>query len=212
MNRSAWLFACATLVAGTAAWAQDRPGDFDFYLLSLSWSPTWCATDEDADRSRQCRGGHGFIVHGLWPQYEEGYPEFCAGERPPRISADLAEGMRDIMPDRQLVFQQWRKHGTCSGLSPAEYFAETRAAFDQVAIPSEFQAPRRNRAVSAQELERAFTEANDGLTPERIAVSCTDGWVAEVRICLTLDLEFRDCAEVDRRGCRQSELRLPAPG
>jgi ribonuclease T2 len=206
------LACCLAYGLTSASQAQDRPGDF--YVLSLSWSPTWCATDTGAGDSPQCDegAGHGFIVHGLWPQYEAGYPQFCAGNRPDRIPSELADSVTDIMPDRQLVFHQWRKHGTCSGLAAKAYFATIRAALGQVAIPASFRSPPREEIVSAGEVEQAFLQANRGLKPGGIAVSCAAGWLEEVRICLTRELAFRTCGEVDQRGCRQARLRLPPPG
>ncbi len=198
---------------GGPADAQQRPGAFDFYVLALSWSPTWCQSAEAADRSPQCRTGarHRFIVHGLWPQNERGYPEFCGGQRPERVPAELADEVRDIMPDRQLVFHAWRKHGTCTGLSPGEYLETTRSAFQQVAVPESFLAARQERTLSASAAEAAFIDANLGLDADEIAVACGDGFFEEVRICMTRDLRFRPCAEVDRSGCRQPRLRLPPP-
>ena len=200
----------AVLLAAAAVQSHAEPGDFDFYVLALSWSPSWCEGDGAGSGSRQCRAGadHGFVVHGLWPQYERGYPEHCADG--PRVPAPAADAMLDIMPDRRLIFSQWRKHGTCTGLSPTAYLEETRAAYDSVVIPAPLADPARDRTVSALEVEAAFAAANPGLTPEGIAISCEAGRLEEVRICLSRDLGFRVCPEVNREGCRQKRLRLPA--
>ncbi len=212
MRRAALgLTLAAALPAG--AWAQDRPGDFDFYVLSLSWSPTWCATEGRSSGSPQCRpgAGFGFIAHGLWPQYEEGYPESCYEGRAPWVPDEIAEEMADLMPDRNLVFHEWRKHGTCSGLSPEEYFAATREAYQRIAIPAAFDSPARSLTLSAREAEEAFVAANPGLDADGVATSCDAGFLEEVRICLTRSLAFRACEDVDRRGCRQRELHLQPP-
>lgn len=207
--------ACALIAlwSVSTATAQDRAGDFDFYVLALSWSPTWCANQESASGSAQCRSeaDFGFIVHGLWPQREQGYPQSCATTEPQRVPLSLAEEMRDLMPSRGLVFSQWRKHGTCTGLSQAQYFATVRSAAARVTIPPQFTGLRQNAAFSAAELERAFLDANPRMEGSGIAVACEAGALEEVRICLTRDLEFRACAEVDRRGCRQTGLTVPAP-
>ena len=57
----------------------ERAGDFDYYVLSLSWSPTWCAIEGDDRGADQCDARHdyGWILHGLWPQNERGYPSYC---------------------------------------------------------------------------------------------------------------------------------------
>jgi ribonuclease T2 len=188
--------------------AQDRPGDFDFYVLSLSWSPAYCALEGDAEGSEQCSddAGHGFVVHGLWPQYEEGYPEFCGDADESDLPAALTRSMLDVMPDGGLIAYQWVKHGSCTGLSPEDYFAETRAAFERIGIPETNEFGSRDGSVSAEAIEEAFITENPGLGEDGIAVSCKQGLLAEVRICLTRKLEFRACEEVDARGCRDEEL------
>ncbi|MGI9404557.1 MAG: hypothetical protein ACR2OF_08650, partial [Hyphomicrobium sp.] len=48
-------------------------GEFDYYALVLSWSPTECLTSTRGRSDAQCarRDGkrYGFVLHGLWPQY-----------------------------------------------------------------------------------------------------------------------------------------------
>src|SRR3977135_1905030 len=59
--------------------AASTPGDFDFYVLSLSWSSGFCETPAGARARGQCDASVnlGFVVHGLWPQDEHGYPSDC---------------------------------------------------------------------------------------------------------------------------------------
>ena len=112
------------LMLALPAMAQDRSGEFDYYVLSLSWSPNWCALEGDARGSDQCdaRHDHGWILHGLWPQYHRGYPEYCnTTERPP--SRAMTRDMADIMGTSGLAWHQWKKHGVCSGLSASAYYA-----------------------------------------------------------------------------------------
>ncbi len=125
---------------GSPTLAGGRPGDFDFYVLSLSWSPSWCESDDDADGSDQCAAGRkfAFVVHGLWPQYDRGWPDFCTDARRDRPSWDAVRSMLDIMPDPGLVRHEWAKHGTCSGLSSADYLKTVRAAREAIAIPAAY--------------------------------------------------------------------------
>jgi ribonuclease T2 len=199
------------LVAAATARAEGQPGDLDFYVLALSWSPAWCATASDASRSSQCEvgAGRGFVLHGLWPQFDEGYPEFCDGAKGP--PPDLLDSILDIMPGPSFVRHQWKKHGTCSGLDAETYFATARAAFERIVVPRPFNDADENERLAADDIETAFAAANPGLQEDGIAVICDSGVFEEVRICLTRDLGFRPCAEVDARGCRQRGLRLPAP-
>lgn len=194
-----------------AAAAADRPGEFDFYVLALSWSPSYCAAAGRSAASPQCgRGaGHGFVVHGLWPQYERGYPESCPTEQPLQVPRSRIAAMLDLMPDPDLVGRQWRKHGTCSGLDQQAYFDLVRAARERVVIPASLAAAP--RFVSAREAETAFVAANPGLPEGGIAAVCRDGRLTEIRLCLSRDLQFRRCREVDERGCRQRRLSLPEP-
>src|SRR6266702_47119 len=75
--------AVALSLGVTAASAQDtrqnEPGKFDFYVLALSWSPSFCeAAGDRAQGQPECGARpYSFVVHGLWPQYEKGFPEYC---------------------------------------------------------------------------------------------------------------------------------------
>ncbi|WP_425089896.1 ribonuclease T2 family protein [Stappia sp.] len=200
------------LVSAPAARAE-RPGAFDYYVLSLSWSPSYCASRGRNADPLQCRAAkpYRFIVHGLWPQYERGYPDFCEALGPRDPAYETVRDMLDIMPSRGLVRHQWRKHGSCSGLSPDRYFDLTRKAFDKIRIPAAFRDIRSGSRMDADAVETAFRLANPGLRDNAMAVSCQHGRLSEVRICLTRDLEFRSCRSVDRRGCRQKQIHVPAP-
>ena len=192
---------------------DDEPGDFDFYVLSLSWSPTYCAEAGSRADPQQCRASRPFrfIVHGLWPQKERGWPDFCALPRELQPSPEVLQGMYDIMPSRGLMQHQWRKHGSCSGLSPSAYFDKTRAAFEKVRIPAAFQNLRNGGRIGPDAVETAFRLANPGLRDTAIAITCTSGKLQEVRICFDKDLNFRSCPGVDRADCRSRVVEVPAP-
>lgn len=203
--------ACFTLLCATTASGEDRSGDFDFYVLSLSWSPTFCSTAE-ADRNRdQCGTArkYGLVVHGLWPQYERGYPQLCRSDQPDRVPSALGRQYFDIMPSMGLIGHQWRKHGTCSGLDQQDYFATVRRAYDRVKIPALLTRRSTEMRILPNELERQFIAANPGLSPAGIAVTCEADQLEEVQICLTRDLQFRPCPEVDRGGCRRPGISVP---
>lgn len=192
--------------------AGDKAGDFEFYVRALSWSPTYCESRGGRASRLQCgaNADRAFVVHGLWPQYERGYPENCATNEALRLPRSLINTVLDIMPSPGLVGGQWRKHGTCTGLTPAEYLQTVRRAHDTVTIPESFRSARHRQTVSARSAEQAFIAENPGLAANGIAVACRDGRLSEVRICLTRGLEFRRCENVDARGCRQSRLVMPA--
>lgn len=184
---------------------------FDFYVLSLSWSPSYCAAEGSRANRQQCDTGrpYGFLVHGLWPQYEQGYPQDCDTSQPRDVAFSQAKQLSDIMPSTGLVTYQWRKHGSCSGLTQRDYFATMRQAAKRVSIPSAYRQPNQRGPVNPQVLEQAFTAANPGLQKDGIAVTCDRDYLREVRICLTKDLAFRSCPEVDRSSCRRRSVEMP---
>ena len=186
-----------------------RGKGFDFYVLSLSWSPTWCADNDAAGRTQQCRRGadNGFIVHGLWPQNERGYPEYCRTRESDRVPEGLGRTVLDIIPSMGLVGHQWRKHGSCSGLSQKDYFAVTRAAFERIRIPADL--GDGGKRVAPEGVEKAFIAANPGLAAGGMAVTCADGQLEEVRICMDAGLSFRACPAVDRAACRAKSIEQP---
>jgi ribonuclease T2 len=183
---------------------------FDFYVLSLSWSPTWCKGNDPKKRSTQCERGYGLIVHGLWPQNETGYPQFCPTRQSDRVPEALGRQYLDIVPSMGLIGHQWRKHGTCSGLSQADYFAVTRAARGKLAIPAELASSEGSRNLSVASIETAFAAKNPGMAKDMIAVTCEGSLVEEIRICFDKELKFRTCPEIDCRACRRDTVLLPA--
>jgi len=207
--------AVAEIAVPAPAPAQDRrqnqPGQFDFYVLALSWSPSFCeAAGERGTPPRQQCGArpYSFVVHGLWPQYEHGFPEFCR-QPPPRLDRNIVSAMLDLMPAPRLIFNEWDKHGTCSGLSANAYFATIRKARAQVKIPEAYLELTEPLTVTPDEVEEAFLSANPGLTRDAIAVTCDSRRLGEVRICLGKDLRFRACPDIDARACRRERLVMP---
>jgi ribonuclease T2 len=198
------LLVLAMAAFGQAARAEgEAAGNFDYYVLSLSWSAAWCALEGDARDDPQCDDERGltFILHGLWPQHEDGWPSFCrTGERDPSRAQTAA--MADIMGGSGLAFYQWKKHGRCSGLSAEGYYRAARAAYDGIAIPDLFAGVDRPLTLPASVIEDAFLEANPGLQRDEITITCKDGLIQEARICLTPDLAPRRCGQDVIRDCR----------
>lgn len=200
------------LLMGLAGPARaDRAGDFDYYVLSLGWSSTWCSLTGDARGDPQCDPGkgRGFVLHGLWPQHETGWPEYCATTTPDASRSQTA-AMADIMGGAGLAWHEWKKHGRCSGLSAGDYFALSRTAYGAVTVPEGLAQADRDLTLPALEIKAAFLEANPWLAPAEIVVTCDHAMIAEVRICLTRNLDPRPCGSDVARDCRLSRARLPA--
>jgi ribonuclease T2 len=205
------------VVAIAPAFAQDSrqnaAGDFDFYVLSLSWSPSFCAASAERNDGRpsslQCGARpYSFVVHGLWPQYDKGFPEYCQIPAP-RLNRGIMSSMLDLMPAPGLIFNEWDKHGTCSGLSPRAYFDTVRKARAVIKIPPEYAELGEALTVTPAAVEDAFAKANTGLPADGIAVECDKKRLTEVRVCLSKDLQFRGCPEIARRSCRREQVLMP---
>lgn len=184
-----WLLTALPLSAG-----EDRAGAFDYYVLSLSWSPNWCATEGDARRADQCHPRHdyGWVLHGLWPQYHRGWPEYChTAEAPPnrRMTAEMA----GIMGSPGLAWYQWKKHGVCSGLSAPDYFALARRAYETVNRPEVFRRLKDPVKLPASLVEQAFLKANPGWQADMLTITCKDGYIQEARLCLSRELKPVPC-------------------
>ena len=207
------LFAAVLARAHAQDVQPNTPGQFDFYVLSLSWSPSFCAAAAErnggpGDRMQCGARPYAFVVHGLWPQYEKGFPEDCL--RPaPRLARAIVESMLDLMPAPHLIYNEWDKHGTCSGLAPQAYFDTIRKARAAVQIPPEFVDLEQPRSVAPAAVASAFIKANPGLSQNGLAVECDNRRLTEVRICLSKDLKFRDCPDVARRSCRRDTVLMP---
>ncbi len=200
----------ALLVMSSAAQAEgERAGDFDYYVMSLSWSATWCSLTGDDRDDPQCDAGRGydFTLHGLWPQDETGYPSYCRTGQPDPTRGETA-AMADIMGGAGLAFYEWKKHGRCSGLSPRDYFAASRRAHDSVTIPPVLQGLSKRVTLPASVIEDAFIESNPQLSRDGVTVTCDAGMIEEVRICLTRDLKTRDCSADVRRDCSLTDAVL----
>src|SRR5712691_6203292 len=199
------------LVSAAAVMAQEtrqnEAGKFDFYVLSLSWSPSFCdAAGERATKQPECgERPYSFVVHGLWPQYEKGFPEYCQVPAP-RLDRGIISSMLDLMPAPRLIFHEWDKHGTCSGLDPRAYFETMRKVRAVVKIPDAYVEPKELLTVTPDEVEEAFVKVNPKLARDAIAVTCDSRRLGEVRICVGKDFQFRPCPEVDTRGvCRRDK-------
>jgi ribonuclease T2 len=212
----AWL-ALLLVAAGPAAARHHRdaadavPGNFDYYLLSLSWSPAFCL---DSPQSAECRGPrrYGLIVHGLWPQREDGARlERCDVHE--RVDDRIADSMQDLMPATGLIYHEWSAHGTCSGLDPADFFALVRRARAEFTVPEALAGPAAPVTQRTATLLDQLRAANPRFPDGAIIVTCTGQDVPrlrEVRACLDRDLHARRCAaDVLRAACRAPQLLIP---
>ncbi|CDG83338.1 ribonuclease T2 family protein [Janthinobacterium agaricidamnosum] len=192
------------LLLASGAQARERrhaapvgeAGQFDYYMLSLSWSPSYCATrsNPDADPG-QCGNGRrlGFVLHGLWPQYDKGYPQSCStAQLPDNVRAKYA----GLYPSPSLIDHEWPKHGTCSGLAPAAYFDLSAKLKNSLQIPSAYRQPAAPVRVTYSDFTRAFQSANPALASNAVLPFCTRGgeFLQEIRVCYDKNGASQSCA------------------
>ncbi len=194
--------------------ADGIPGKFDYYVLALSWSPTYCETKGRRRRDPQCTAQrpYAFVLHGLWPQYAKGWPDNCKIGRKPWVPRVLIDAMLDIMPSPGLVIQQYRKHATCSGLSPEGYYELSRKLYETVRIPARYLSPNRPILVSPKEIENDFLKTNRALRPDMISVSCGRGKrLREIRICFSKAGGLTPCGHNENQAklCRLDKIVMP---
>ncbi|MEM8739926.1 MAG: ribonuclease T2 [Pseudomonadota bacterium] len=198
-------------LAAPAGRAQDDvAGAFDYYVLALSWSPGWCMVEGDAKNAPQCRdgAGKGFVLHGLWPQYEQGWPSYCRTEARDPSRRETAE-RAGLFGSAGLAWHQWKKHGRCSGLSAQAYFDLAQRAFDMVARPQVFGQLSEQVRVAPAVVEAAFLETNQQFQAPGVTVTCRNAVMYEVRICLTPQLTARHCAPDTAQDCRLDTVIFP---
>jgi ribonuclease T2 len=194
------VFLLALLGASIADASRHRShresGPFDYYMLSLSWAPDFCARPDVQKNERECGADRhaAFVVHGLWPQSEEGRgPEQCAPASP--VAAAIVQRMLNYIPSEGLIQHEWKTHGTCSGLPAAQYFDLVRRAFDSLTIPAEYKSLNRQIQVSPSEIESKFASTNPSFPAGAFRTSCGGGDLAEVRVCFSKDLKPRACTD-----------------
>ena len=176
---------------------------FDFYLLNLSWSPEFCHSHPTA---AECAAHSTFVMHGLWPQNNDGtYPHNCSSAPGPSDPSQYS----DIYPDPSLLQHEWATHGTCSGLSPDDYFSAARKAFRSVTIPPQLAGLTAQTSMPPDQILGLFTASNPPIAQADMALSCGNNYLTAVEICLDKTLQPIACSGV--RSCGANTVKIPPP-
>jgi ribonuclease T2 len=187
------------------------PGQFSFYLLALSYAPDFCSQANVNKDPRECgRGRHiGFVVHGLWPQNDTSRgPENCGPASP--VSQAIIQATLPYIPTESLIQHEWATHGTCSGLSAADFFAAVRKARDSVKLPNDLNQPSQTLNLSPQAIERELSAANPKFPAAAFRTSCyRDVELQEVRVCFNKSLSPQACTSSVGECPDPSETLLP---
>jgi len=167
---------------------------FDYYVLSLSWAPAFCAEPGEATRNpKECASGVAFVVHGLWPQNESGRsPEFCGDAKP--VPKAVIQYVLPTMLSPALIQHEWAAHGVCTGLTPFDYFSAIVQARSEVQLPVQLTSIESPTKESAGQIETDFAKANPSFPPDSFRTHCPRGVFQEERVCFANDLKPRACA------------------
>lgn len=208
------VLALLCLAASPSLARGPKSGVFDYFVLALSWSPTYCASDAGQNDKQQCSPGRrfAFVVHGLWPQYDSGWPEYCDTAES-WVEQDNIDAMMPIMPSKKLIIHEWKKHGSCAGVSQADYFRATRLLFEKVKVPARYLSPTADVITTPEQLVTDFVKTNRDLTANMISVQCGNSRdrarLSELRICLDKRGNFSACGSNETRACRAKTLVMP---
>ena len=191
-----------------------KSGVFDYFVLALSWSPTYCASDAGQNDASQCSPGRrfAFVVHGLWPQHTSGWPEYCDTSES-WVEQSNIDAIMPVMPSKKLIIHEWKKHGSCAGVSQADYFRATRLLFDKVKIPARYLSPNADVITTPEQLVIDFVKTNRDLTASMLSVQCGNARdrarLSELRVCLDRRGNFAACGANEYRSCRATTLVMP---
>lgn len=196
-------FACVLLLnIGAHGQNKGAPGKFDFYVLDMPWGPEFCGIK---DVSKDCKPQPGFVLHGLWPQFNnDTWPVFCSNERGPE---DFRSNL-DITPDLQLLQHEWEKHGTCSAVGPQRFFEMEHKAFRTVRVPNEFRHVTADEFFTPEWILASFALENASFPPGSFSVSCKDDKLTAVEACFSKDLQPVSCQGIP--SCKAQVLRVEA--
>ena len=210
MNRLVFILMLLCAAATADARPRHAAGDagrFDYYVLTLSWSPVYCE-QHPQDREQCGARRYGFVLHGLWPQYANGgFPSACAS--PAHLTEEARLLGRSIFPSEKLVAHEWQTHGTCSGLDAKAYFQAADSARHAIRIPPELEPGTHTHETTAQAISKAIRDSNPRITRRGLAVVCSGPELAEVRVCLSRDLQPMACGSGLRDTCRSGTIRVP---
>ena len=191
--------------------SEIAAADFDYFLLTLSWAPEFCASNPKGKSSAECdpKKHMGLVVHGLWPQYDNGkWPEDCASTPP--VSSATVNHMMPIMPGKDLIQHEWAKHGTCSALSTSDYFGAIEKLYNGLTVPEDFKKPPDSAQTSPFAIEKDFASANNA-PAGAFRVSCPQNEFSAVEICLSKDLQYQACPTTVKE-CKANKIQVrPVP-
>jgi ribonuclease T2 len=197
-------------------------GDFDYYILALSWQPAFCETKQYKPECASQNNGRfdatNFVLHGLWPNQNDDPAhtfaycgqsndiintdkdsDWCELPDLP-LSAAVESDLNIFMPGAEscLDHHEWYKHGTCAGMSADTYFALSNglvSSFAQTAF-NQYVASQIGNEVSRNDLLNRFEDEFGAGSDDYLSLRCNEvngtSLLSEIRLALKQDLAELD--------------------
>jgi len=194
-----FLVVLISIISGTSFAAQNNiAGEFDSYVFSLSWQPTFCTTKPD---KQECQtqtpdryDAKNLALHGLWPNKNDDKQHrygFCDVPNSIKkldkastwckmpafdLSDTTKKNLSIYMPGYASCLQnhEWYKHGTCSGLDSDTYFSTASTIVDKVATSTfgKFVTDNVGNTVSSDDFLAAFESAFGEGSGKSVTLHC----------------------------------------
>lgn len=174
-------------------------------LLALTWGPSLCRVEPS---TAGCRSGHvgklgqTLLLHGLWPQPStEQYcdlPKRSADRTSVDLPPETRKALQDLMSDGKfMASHEWFAHGTCSGVTPPDYFGiATTLTRQATAVLNPLFVNSGGKRLSPQTVRDAIDGAFGRGAGLRVGLTCRDlggggPVVYEVRLSLPAVVDLR---------------------
>jgi ribonuclease T2 len=168
---------------------EPRPSDSatasSSSLLVVTWAPSLCKVEPS---NSGCRSGHvgslgkAFVLHGLWPQPST--EQYCdvpkrtpdRDRKPVSLPPDLQASLKSLMSDSSLMTtHEWYAHGTCSGVTPPEYFGIAAALAEQAGeVLDPIFTQTAGQPVSSRSVRERFEAQFGAGAGKRVGFTCRD--------------------------------------
>jgi len=190
---------------------------WDYFLFSQVWPPSWLDDSKITDYNYT---NNYFTVHGFWPEdYNGSWPQYCKGKWPyskfnetmlDPIISNLTMYWTDFKDPEKFWEHEYYKHLLCAEniySDPYDLFyagLEYREKYDLYsALESSDIYPNNWYQYKVKDLERAIEK----VIGYDVIITCQDGILNEVYLCMTKNLTLFDCPKSqDYSYCRNNTI------
>ncbi|WP_318437042.1 ribonuclease T2 [Photobacterium leiognathi] len=181
-------------------------GDFDSYVLALTWQPGFCEHFSYKGTKPECNAINdgklkitNLTLHGLWPNKASCGTSYGYCDRYARLDLsrstikEIAPWMPNFYYQTKFGEYEWKKHGTCQTRNADDYFLTATKLVEKVdASPiGQFIKDNIGRNVSVSSFKKQLTSKFGSDAVDRISLACTQGkYLNEVRLNLGKNIDL----------------------